>query len=116
MPCFDIPLSSQPLSTTHKPGPPPTHPTHPTTPHTPTRLQDETFYEAYNHRFGELHGPISFEPHRQAAADFKHNILYDHIAGGCVVCGCGWCCGWEEEVQERERGGNASVITQPPWL
>lgn len=44
-------------------------------------LQDETYYDAYNNRFGELHGPISFEPYRQAAADFKNTILYKHIAG-----------------------------------
>lgn len=48
-------------------------------------MQDETYYDAYNARFGELHGPISFEPYRQAATDFKYNILYNHIAGTSQV-------------------------------
>jgi hypothetical protein len=47
-------------------------------------LQDETYYDAYNNRFGELHGPISFEPYRQAATDFKDTVLYSHIAGEAV--------------------------------
>jgi hypothetical protein len=45
-------------------------------------LQDETCYDAYNTRFGELHGPVTFEPYRAAAATFKDAVLYPHIAGG----------------------------------
>lgn len=59
--------------------------------------QDETYYDAYNNRFGELHGPITFEPYRQAATDFKHTILYKHIAGEQGEGGCEECCVWGQE-------------------
>eukprot|EP00879_Flechtneria_rotunda_P024275 GHRR01025727.1.p1 GENE.GHRR01025727.1~~GHRR01025727.1.p1 ORF type:complete len:494 (+),score=222.50 GHRR01025727.1:219-1700(+) len=41
---------------------------------------DETYFDAYNTRFGELHGPLTFEPFRAAAEDFKRKVLYQHIA------------------------------------
>lgn len=43
-------------------------------------LQDETYFDAYNKRFGDLHGPVTFEPFREAAEDFKAKHLYSHIA------------------------------------
>lgn len=43
-------------------------------------LQDETYYDSYNRRFGELHGPVSFEPFRETAEAFKRDVLYPHIA------------------------------------
>jgi hypothetical protein len=41
--------------------------------------QDETYYDAYNKRFSELHGPMSFEPFRAQAEAFKSEVLYPHI-------------------------------------
>lgn len=43
-------------------------------------LQDETYFDAYNKRFGELHGPVTFEPFRRAAEVFKEEVLYPDIA------------------------------------
>lgn len=43
-------------------------------------LQDETYFDAYNKRFGELHGPVTFEPFRDASESFKAEVLYPDIA------------------------------------
>lgn len=43
-------------------------------------MQDETYFDAYNNRFGELHGPVTFEPFRDAAESFKAEVLYPDIA------------------------------------
>jgi hypothetical protein len=59
--------------------------------HTLRAQQDETFYDSYNARFGELHGHVTFEPFRRAAEQFKHDILYPHIAG-VLRCLCVSAC------------------------
>jgi hypothetical protein len=43
-------------------------------------LQDETYYDAFNRKWGDLHGPVTFEPFRAAAEQFKAEVLYPHIA------------------------------------
>jgi hypothetical protein len=43
-------------------------------------LQDETYYDAFNRKWGDLHGPVTFEPFRAAAEQFKSQVLYPHIA------------------------------------
>lgn len=43
---------------------------------TATPLQDETYYDAFNRKWGDLHGPVTFEPFRAAAEAFKAEVLY----------------------------------------
>lgn len=41
---------------------------------------DECIYDSYNRRFRESHEPVNLVPFQDQVLEFKHRVIYPHIA------------------------------------